>query len=89
DLDVLGRVPEPRTSEDWDGQCVSLEVAAMAATSAIEAARKYGHAEGERDAVAAVRAQAVRRLRRVAGRARRRIRRAASARGWTPSGPQS
>jgi hypothetical protein len=89
DLDALGRVPEPRTAEDWDGQCVSLEVAAMATTSAIEAARKYGRAEGEQDAVAAVRARAVRRLWRVAGRARRRIRRAASARGWTPSGRQS
>ena len=91
DLDVLGRVPEPRAVEDWDERSVSLDVAALAATGAIEAARRFGRAEAERERAAAPRGRhltrAKRRLRRVAGRAWRRLQRAVTARRGTTSGP--
>jgi hypothetical protein len=89
DLDVLGRVPEPRDVEDWDGDCVSLEDAGQALTGAIEAARRYGRKEAEREHAVAEAARQRReqqeqqerrerrpdvRLRRLAGRVRRRLR---------------
>jgi len=81
DLEVLGRVPEREDVEEWDDESVPVDVAGMALTGAIEAARAFGRAEAEREHAALERKRRELRerrpdvrVRRLAGRVRGRSR---------------